>query len=36
MVTAILELYTYMLSCSRLKGPGHKDLALLDIPTRLF
>ena len=36
MVTAILELYTYMLSFSRLKGLGHKDLALLDIPTKLF
>ena len=36
MVTAILELYTYMPSFSRLKGLGHKDLALLDIPTKLF
>ena len=31
MVTAILELYTYMPSFSRLKGLGHKDLA-----TKLF
>ena len=36
MVTAILELYTYMPSFSRLNGLGHKDLALLDIPTKLF
>lgn len=36
MVTAILELYTYMSSFSRFKGLGHKDLAPLDIPTKLF
>lgn len=36
MVTAILELYTYMPSFSHLKGLDHKDLAPLDIPTKLF